>query len=59
MNYKSFSAYFSFSKSHRTGLLVLLILIIVLQSIYFFVDFSLPVKVNPEKEKWLAISNRN
>jgi competence ComEA-like helix-hairpin-helix protein len=34
---------------------VLLILIVVLQSIYFFVDFSLPVKVNPEKEKWLAI----
>jgi competence ComEA-like helix-hairpin-helix protein len=33
----------------------LLILIVVLQSIYFFVDFSLPVKVNPEKEKWLAI----
>ena len=55
MNYKSFSAYFSFSKSHRTGLVVLLILIVVLQSIYFFVDFSLPVKVNPEKEKWLAI----
>ena len=55
MNYKFFSAYFSFSKSHRTGLLVLLILIVVLQSIYFFVDFSLPVKVNPEKEKWLAI----
>ena len=55
MNYKFFSAYFSFSKSHRTGLLVLLILIIVLQSIYFFVDFSLPVKVNPEKEEWLAI----
>lgn len=55
MNFKSFSAYFSFSKSHRTGLVVLLILIVVLQSIYFFVDFSLPVKVNPEKEKWLAI----
>jgi len=55
MNYKFFSAYFSFSKSHRTGLVVLLILIVVLQSIYFFVDFSLPVKVNPEKEKWLAI----
>jgi competence ComEA-like helix-hairpin-helix protein len=55
MNYKFFSAYFSFSKSHRTGLVVLLILIVVLQSIYFFVDFGLPVKANPEKEKWLAI----
>ena len=55
MNFKSFSTFFSFSKSHRSGLVVLLILIVVLQSIYFFVDFSLPVKVNPEKEKWLAI----
>jgi competence ComEA-like helix-hairpin-helix protein len=55
MNYKFFSAYFSFSKSHRTGLVVLLILIVGLQTIYFFVDFSSPVKTNPEKEKWLAI----
>ncbi|HCF03281.1 helix-hairpin-helix domain-containing protein [Flavobacterium sp.] len=55
MNFKSFFAYFLFSKSHRTGLLVLLILIVVLQSIYFFVDFGSPIKTNPEKEKWLAI----
>lgn len=55
MNFKSFSTFFSFSKSHRSGLVVLLILIVVLQSIYFFVDFGLPVKANPEKEKWLAI----
>ena len=54
MNYKFFSAYFSFSKSHRTGLLVLLILIVVLQTIYFFVDFGSPIKTNSEKEKWLA-----
>jgi competence ComEA-like helix-hairpin-helix protein len=29
----------------------------VLQTIYFFVDFSLPTKENPEKEKWLAIQS--
>jgi DNA uptake protein ComE-like DNA-binding protein len=33
---------------------VLLILIVVLQTIYFFVDFGSPIKTNSEKEKWLA-----
>lgn len=55
MNFKRFSTYFYFSKSQRSGLLVLLVLIVVLQTIYFFVDFSLPIKENPEKEKWLAV----
>lgn len=55
MNFKRFSTYFNFSKSQRSGLLALLVLIVVLQTIYFFVDFSLPIKENPEKEKWLAV----
>lgn len=55
MNFKRFSTYFNFSKSQRSGLLALLVLIVVLQTIYFFVDFSLPIKDNPEKEKWLAV----
>ena len=55
MNFKRFSTYFNFSKSQRSGLLVLLVLIVVLQAIYFFVDFSLPINENPEKEKWLAV----
>lgn len=55
MNFKRFSTYFYFSKSQRSGLLALLVLIVVLQTIYFFVDFSLPIKENPEKEKWLAV----
>ena len=55
MNFKKISTYFNFSKSQRSGLLVLLVLIVVLQTIYFFVDFRLPVKENLEKERWLAI----
>nr|WP_314867356.1 helix-hairpin-helix domain-containing protein [uncultured Flavobacterium sp.] len=55
MNFKRFSTYFNFSKSQRSGLLVLLVLIVVLQTIYFCADFSLPIKENPEKEKWLAV----
>ncbi|BDB53732.1 hypothetical protein GENT5_00370 [Flavobacterium ammoniigenes] len=57
MNFKWFSSYFSFSKSQRTGLLVLLVLIVVLQTVYFFVDFSLPIKNNPKKNTWLSVQS--
>jgi len=57
MNFKWFSSYFSFSKSQRSGLLGLLVLIVVLQTIYFFVDFSLPIKNNPEKDTWLSVQS--
>ena len=57
MSFKSFSSYFNFSKSQRTGLVFLLVLIVILQAIYFFIDFSLPIKENPEKEKWLAVQS--
>ena len=55
MNFKKISTYFNFSKSQRSGLLVLLVLIVVLQTIYFFVDSSLLVKENFEKERWLEV----
>jgi len=57
MNFKWFSSYFSFSKSQRSGLLILLVLIVVLQTIYFFVDFSLPIKNNPKKDTWLSVQS--
>lgn len=57
MNFKWFSSYFSFSKSQRSGLLVLLVLIVVLQTVYFFVDFSLPIKNNPKKDTWLSVQS--
>ena len=57
MNFKWFSSYFSFSKSQRSGLLILLVLIVVLQTVYFFVDFSLPIKNNPKKDTWLSVQS--
>jgi len=57
MNFKLITSYFNFSKPQRLGLLVLLVLIVVLQVFYFVVDFSLPIKENPEKEKWLAVQS--
>jgi DNA uptake protein ComE-like DNA-binding protein len=35
----------------------LLVLIVVLQTIYFFVDFSLPIKNNPKKDTWLSVQS--
>jgi competence ComEA-like helix-hairpin-helix protein len=36
---------------------VLLILIVVLQTIYFFVDFRSPIKTNSEKDTWLSVQS--
>lgn len=49
-----FNLYFKFTSHQRTGVFILFTTIIVLQSIYFFVDFSLPEKSFSDKEQWLA-----
>lgn len=46
---------FVFTKEQRTGILFFFILILLLQGIFYFLDFSLPQKSSPEKEKWLAL----
>ncbi|SNR52094.1 helix-hairpin-helix domain-containing protein [Flavobacterium sp. ov086] len=52
MNFKVLLRHFKFTSQQRTGILLLFILIIVLQAVYFFVDFSVPEKSFPEKEQW-------
>lgn len=37
---QNFKSHFTFTKEQRNGIFLLLILIVILQSIYFFVDFS-------------------
>ncbi len=44
----------SYSKSQRTGIILFFLIIIVVQGIYFFYDFSSMNKVNPDQAKWLA-----
>jgi DNA uptake protein ComE-like DNA-binding protein len=51
-------AYFKFSREQRNGLFLLFAIIIVLQSVYFFVDFSAVVKNYPEKQKWLSLQSQ-
>ena len=47
---QNFKSHFTFTKEQRNGIFLLLILIVILQSIYFLVDFSSEdVQVNQEK----------
>lgn len=47
--------YFNFKQIQRKGILGLFLLIIVLQTIYYCVDFSAVIKNYPEKKKWLSL----
>ena len=55
MDYKEFRKYFSFLNQQRTGILLLFVIIILLQAIYFLSDFTVSEKTNPEKEEWMAL----
>jgi len=54
-NFKSIKSLFIFSRSQRTGIFTLFTLIIVLQFVYFFIDFSSVANKSLENEKWLSV----
>lgn len=43
-----------YSKSQRIGILLFFLIIIVVQGIYFFYDFSSLNNITPEQSKWMA-----
>lgn len=57
MNFKSIAAFFFFSKAQRKGILFLFLIVIALQFVLFFVDFSLfsPKSNEKFKDEWLAV----
>ena len=57
MSFKTIQTYFKFSKEQRTGIFFLFLIIVVLQLVYFFVDFSSVSKEYPEKQKWLSLQS--
>ncbi|MGE6353035.1 ComEA family DNA-binding protein [Flavobacterium sp. NPDC079362] len=57
MNFSTIKLYFKFTSQQRTGVFILFVIIIVLQLVYFFVDFSLPEKSFPEKEEWMSLQS--
>ncbi|MFV7234594.1 ComEA family DNA-binding protein [Flavobacterium sp. ZB4R12] len=58
MDFRTIVTYFKFSREQRNGILLLFGIIIVLQLIYFFVDFSVVAKNYPEKQKWLSLQSQ-
>jgi len=58
MIFTTIKKYFIFSREQRTGIIVLFSIIIILQLIYFFVDFGQSSKTSPEKEQWLSLQSQ-
>jgi DNA uptake protein ComE-like DNA-binding protein len=58
MIFKTIKRYFNFSAQQRIGILLLFGIIIVIQLIYFFIDFSSLSKTSTEKEKWLSLQSQ-
>jgi len=58
MTFKTIKSYFEFSRGQRMGIFFLFGIILVLQLIYFFADFSSFVATSPEKEKWLSLQSQ-
>lgn len=57
MNFKTLGSFFNFNREQRTGIFVLFAIIILLQMIYFFADFSFETKEYPDKQKWLSLQS--
>jgi DNA uptake protein ComE-like DNA-binding protein len=57
MSFKTIYTYFKFTRDQRTGVFLLFAIIIVLQFIYFFVDFNAVIKEYPDKQKWLSLQS--
>jgi len=58
MVFETIKSFFKFSRQQRTGIFLLFAIIIVLQLLYFFVDFSSISKNSPQKEKWLSLQSQ-
>lgn len=58
MSFSTISDYFKFSREQRASLFVLLSIIIILQMVYFYVDFSVSATNFPEKQKWLSLQSQ-
>lgn len=58
MIFETIKSLFKYSRQQRTGVFLLFTIIIALQLVYFFVDFSSFSKESPEKEKWLSLQSQ-
>ncbi len=58
MDFNQLKSYFIFTKGQRTGIVLLLAIMILFQVSYYFIDFSNPQKESSEKQQWLALQTQ-
>ena len=58
MDFKTVRTFFNFTREQRSGIFILFGIIILLQIMYFFVDFSILPKDGLEKQKWLSLQSQ-
>ena len=46
-----------FTSDQRKGIFAFLLLIVILQLAFFFMDFSIPTNKDPEEQKWLSLQS--
>ncbi len=56
-NNNPFKTLLHFSKDQKKGILVLLTIIIALQLVYYFTDFSISTKQSKEEQEWLSLQS--
>ncbi|MEZ0131141.1 helix-hairpin-helix domain-containing protein, partial [Flavobacterium sp. LBUM151] len=58
INFKAVSHYFKFTNQQRTGIFMLLVIIIIFQLVYFLADFTISETPFPkEQEQWLSLQS--
>lgn len=58
MNFQKLKPYFTYTKSQRNGLLLLLVLIAILQSVVVFCDFNVAPDDGHAKREWLSVQSQ-
>lgn len=58
MAFNTIKDYFKFTREQRTGIVILFGMIVILELVYFFVDFNVVEKEYPDKQKWLSIQSQ-
>ena len=58
MTKQELKSFFIFNKGQRTGILMLLLLMVLFQLSYYFIDFSRPETNSPEKQQWLSLQTQ-
>lgn len=58
INFKAVSHYFKFTSQQRTGIFLLLAIIVIVQVVYFFISFSIPEKsYSQEEQQWVSLQS--